>query len=217
MRFADEPDVLPHDGSSLGHFDSSRRTIVVMHGFSQNGYDSAKEMRDGTLIITKHFKSQVRQMLRELTTRHLGNHEKEFTQPRTRIFSPPICSSRLTSSKLFYKFEILFLEFNKRGDFNVIFIEWGPLASWENYFRAAQNALNVGDYTAEFLANLMQASGLRHEVRKKRDYHLHYLDNKEYHMIGPPTLWIQPGRPRSGAHGQEACQPHWQEGGQVNR
>jgi len=96
----DEPDILPHDGSSLGHFDSSRRTIVVMHGFSQNGYDSAKEMRD---------------------------------------------------------------EFNKRGDFNVIFIEWGPLASWENYFRAAQNALNVGDYTAEFLANLMQASGLRHE------------------------------------------------------
>ena len=46
----------------------------------------------------------------------------------------------------------------------MIFIEWGPLASWENYFRAAQNALNVGDYTGEFLANLMQASGLKHEV-----------------------------------------------------
>ena len=55
----DEPDILPHDGSSLGHFDSSRRTIVVMHGFSQNGYDSAKEMRDGTLIITKDFKSEL--------------------------------------------------------------------------------------------------------------------------------------------------------------
>ena len=47
MCLTDEADVLPHDGSSLGHFDSSRRTIVVMHGFSQNGYDSAKEMRDG--------------------------------------------------------------------------------------------------------------------------------------------------------------------------
>ena len=55
----DEPDILPHDGSSLGHFDSSRRTIVVMHGFSQNGFDSAKEMRDGTLIITKDFKSEL--------------------------------------------------------------------------------------------------------------------------------------------------------------
>ena len=46
----------------------------------------------------------------------------------------------------------------------MIFIEWGPLASWENYFRAALNALDVGDYTGEFLANLMQASGLKHEV-----------------------------------------------------
>ena len=57
-----------------------------------------------------------------------------------------------------------FKEFNNRGDFNVIFIEWGPLAAPLNYVRAAQNALNVGDYTGEFLANLMQASGLRHEV-----------------------------------------------------
>ena len=51
---SDEPDVLPHDASSLGHFDSSRRTIVVMHGFSQNGFDTAKEMRDGTEMMTKN-------------------------------------------------------------------------------------------------------------------------------------------------------------------
>ena len=63
------------------------------------------------------------------------------------------------------KKSIISSEFNTRGDFNVIFIEWGPLASWENYFQAAQNSLNVGDYTGEFLAKLMQSSGLRHEAR----------------------------------------------------
>ena len=57
-----------------------------------------------------------------------------------------------------------FTDFNNRGDFNVIFVDWGPLAESPNYFQAAQNALNVGDYTGEFLANLMEESGLRHRV-----------------------------------------------------
>ena len=36
-------------------------------------------------------------------------------------------------------------------------------------------------------------------------------------IIGPPPLWIQPGRSGSGTHGEEAREHHGQEGGQINR
>jgi pimeloyl-ACP methyl ester carboxylesterase len=39
--------------------------------------------------------------------------------------------------------------------YNVIGIDYAPLATWDNYFMAAENAIRVGDYSGEHLGNLL--------------------------------------------------------------
>jgi hypothetical protein len=41
--------------------------------------------------------------------------------------------------------------------YNVIAINWERLATWDNYFTAASNAVRVGDYSAEVLGQLLIA------------------------------------------------------------
>ena len=52
--------------------------------------------------------------------------------------------------------------FNSAGSFNLIYVNWLDLANDPLYPQAAINALSVGEYTAEFLNNLISASGLSH-------------------------------------------------------
>ena len=52
--------------------------------------------------------------------------------------------------------------FNSAGSFNLIYVSWLDLAKDPLYLQAAINALSVGEYTAEFLNNLISASGLSH-------------------------------------------------------
>ena len=53
--------------------------------------------------------------------------------------------------------------FNSAGSFNLIYVNWVCLASLGTaYITAAKNALKVGNYTGEFLDNLITASGLNH-------------------------------------------------------
>ena len=54
-------------------------------------------------------------------------------------------------------------ELLKHDDYNVIGIVWHPLATFDNYFEAAENAGRVGRYAGEFLARLMSETGLTHE------------------------------------------------------
>ena len=39
--------------------------------------------------------------------------------------------------------------------YNIIGIDWSPLATWDNYFTAAKNALRVGEHTGQFLGDLL--------------------------------------------------------------
>ncbi len=48
---AAEADLLPHDASNLGHFDSSRKTIVVMHGFTGSGEEMGHRLKAGKRLI----------------------------------------------------------------------------------------------------------------------------------------------------------------------
>ena len=53
--------------------------------------------------------------------------------------------------------------FNSAGNYNLIYVNWVCLASVGTaYITAAKNAWSVGDYTAEFLDNLITVSGLSH-------------------------------------------------------
>ena len=54
------------------------------------------------------------------------------------------------------------LDLLTHGDYNVIGIVWEKLASWDNYFKAADNSLRVGNYTGEFVARLVTEEGLAH-------------------------------------------------------
>ena len=37
----------------------------------------------------------------------------------------------------------------------MIGIDWSPLATWDNYFTAANNAVRVGNYAGEILGQLL--------------------------------------------------------------
>ena len=53
--------------------------------------------------------------------------------------------------------------FNSAGNYNLIYVNWVCLASVGTaYITAAKNAWSVGDYTGEFLKNLITVSGLSH-------------------------------------------------------
>ena len=43
---------------------------------------------------------------------------------------------------------------------NVIAVDWYPLATWDNYFRAAQNAVRVGAYCGEVIGVDILLNGL---------------------------------------------------------
>ena len=43
---------------------------------------------------------------------------------------------------------------------NVIAVDWYPLATWDNYFRAAQNAVRVGAYCGEVIGAEILLNGL---------------------------------------------------------
>ena len=41
-----------------------------------------------------------------------------------------------------------------KGDYNALFVDWGPLATWDNYFQGRQ--LSVQLYTYEYLISTCQ-------------------------------------------------------------
>ena len=49
----------------------------------------------------------------------------------------------------------IFLELLAYEDSNVIGVDWGELASWTNYFAAAENALDVGTHVGHFIIKVI--------------------------------------------------------------
>ena len=55
-----------------------------------------------------------------------------------------------------------FLELLSEVDCNIFGVDWGELASWTNYFEAAENAMDVGTHIGEFTIRLIMQTGLSH-------------------------------------------------------
>lgn len=45
----------------------------------------------------------------------------------------------------------------------MIGIDWEGLATWDNYFKAAQNSMRVGKYAGDLLVKLIQEVGVQHQ------------------------------------------------------
>jgi pancreatic triacylglycerol lipase len=50
----------------------------------------------------------------------------------------------------------------QKGDYNVISVDWESLATMDNLFQAGENAISVGAYAGQFVANLIAMSGAKH-------------------------------------------------------
>lgn len=50
----------------------------------------------------------------------------------------------------------------QRENCNIIGVDWGLLASWTNYFEAAENALDVGTRVGELVSKIIAKTGLPH-------------------------------------------------------
>ena len=54
---------------------------------------------------------------------------------------------------LFFYFAAYFT--HSEPGYNIIAINWEPLATWDNYFTSASNAVKVGGYSGEILGQLL--------------------------------------------------------------
>ena len=50
--------------------------------------------------------------------------------------------------------------FNERMSFNIIAIDWSALATWDNYFTAAKNAVTVGKHAGQVIGIDLLINGL---------------------------------------------------------
>jgi len=46
------------------------------------------------------------------------------------------------------------------GEYNILGVDWAPLADGINYIRAAINSVAVGEYTGQMLADMVTKEGL---------------------------------------------------------
>ena len=57
-----------------------------------------------------------------------------------------------------------FAEYLAADDYNIIAVDWSHMATWDNYFKAAENAILVGQHSGEFMTMMVRDYGLKPEM-----------------------------------------------------